>query len=557
MSDASLGSATLRTRLDTSGLRTGLEQAKTETQRAAGDIVRTLRGAWSGAVAAFASSGITQFNAFLQRSAQLAHQAEASHRLFERQLMRSNESLARGRQLVQELSERFGVANSVIEESATLLLRAGGSLEDVEKALVAAGATGAAAGIDLERAFSNMAIAVATGRSTLLDTIGVVTNLGPAVQAYARSIGKTVEELTQAELIQARVNAIYAETASEIEDVDTILAGLPLSQARVNQEWRIFRENVGEVAQEIIIPLNRGLESTLGIINSLHPELTRFGVAFVGLSLGASGLAAAFQALRTVLPFLRMALLPLLGPGGLIAAGAVLVGSLAFAFAGRPSSLDRAVEKAQQALAGNDANSLAGALDEIVRQVDGPVREVFEELRDDLRETGDVGVEQMQRIATAASLIDELRAAQERVARAEAAVAASQASARSMREAGVARDASGQVMFDVENELTNIKNQLFALGEAAVAPFIRFDQELGRFVNEAPAEILESVLDPEGVRAVLDRSAKRLAADPLGIGVVVDFLRRKEAEAAKVRLLARGKYYGVPRAALEKELQGA
>ena len=59
------------------------------------------------------------------------------------------------------------------------------------------------------------------------------------------------------------------------------------------------------------------------------------------------------------------------------------------------------------------------------------------------------------------------------------------------------------------------------------------------------------------VRAVLDRSAKRLAADPLGIGVVVDFLRRKEAEAAKVRLLARGKYYGVPRAALEKELQGA
>lgn len=59
------------------------------------------------------------------------------------------------------------------------------------------------------------------------------------------------------------------------------------------------------------------------------------------------------------------------------------------------------------------------------------------------------------------------------------------------------------------------------------------------------------------VRAVLDRSAKRLAADPLGVGVVVDFLRRKEAEAAKVRLLARGKYYGVPRAALEKELQGA
>lgn len=56
------------------------------------------------------------------------------------------------------------------------------------------------------------------------------------------------------------------------------------------------------------------------------------------------------------------------------------------------------------------------------------------------------------------------------------------------------------------------------------------------------------------VRSVLDASAKRLAADPLDIGVVVDFLRRKEAEAAKIRLLARGKFYGVPRATLEKEL---
>jgi V/A-type H+-transporting ATPase subunit C len=59
------------------------------------------------------------------------------------------------------------------------------------------------------------------------------------------------------------------------------------------------------------------------------------------------------------------------------------------------------------------------------------------------------------------------------------------------------------------------------------------------------------------IRAVLDSSAKRLAADPLDIGVVVDFLRRKEAEAAKIRLLARGKFYGVPRATLERELPHA
>lgn len=57
------------------------------------------------------------------------------------------------------------------------------------------------------------------------------------------------------------------------------------------------------------------------------------------------------------------------------------------------------------------------------------------------------------------------------------------------------------------------------------------------------------------IRRVLDRSARRVAqSDPLGPGVALDFLRRKESEAARLRLLARGKYYDVPREQLEREL---
>lgn len=59
------------------------------------------------------------------------------------------------------------------------------------------------------------------------------------------------------------------------------------------------------------------------------------------------------------------------------------------------------------------------------------------------------------------------------------------------------------------------------------------------------------------IREVLNHSAKRLAADPLGIGVVANFLRLKEAETARLRLLARAKYYGVPRETLAKELGDA
>lgn len=57
------------------------------------------------------------------------------------------------------------------------------------------------------------------------------------------------------------------------------------------------------------------------------------------------------------------------------------------------------------------------------------------------------------------------------------------------------------------------------------------------------------------IREVLDERVRRLAAgDPLGPFVILDYLRRKEREVARLRLLARGKFYSVPRAQLETEL---
>lgn len=56
---------------------------------------------------------------------------------------------------------------------------------------------------------------------------------------------------------------------------------------------------------------------------------------------------------------------------------------------------------------------------------------------------------------------------------------------------------------------------------------------------------------------ILDRVTRRLTLNPLDVGLVTDYLRRKERETAQLRLLARGKYYGVPRVDLERELADA
>jgi V/A-type H+/Na+-transporting ATPase subunit C len=60
------------------------------------------------------------------------------------------------------------------------------------------------------------------------------------------------------------------------------------------------------------------------------------------------------------------------------------------------------------------------------------------------------------------------------------------------------------------------------------------------------------------IGGLLARSARKLyLADPLDIGVVLYYLHHKEVEAARLRLLARGKFYGVPSEAIERELAHA
>lgn len=59
-------------------------------------------------------------------------------------------------------------------------------------------------------------------------------------------------------------------------------------------------------------------------------------------------------------------------------------------------------------------------------------------------------------------------------------------------------------------------------------------------------------------RLLLDQSSHNVAmTDVLGPGVVLDFLRRKEIEIAKLRLIGRGKFYGVPNDSIRQELGNA
>lgn len=58
----------------------------------------------------------------------------------------------------------------------------------------------------------------------------------------------------------------------------------------------------------------------------------------------------------------------------------------------------------------------------------------------------------------------------------------------------------------------------------------------------------------KGLRCLLLKEARRAAADPLGVGLVLAYVKEREWEAMRLRLLARRAYFGLPRLQVEEEV---
>ncbi|MBS3968117.1 MAG: V-type ATPase subunit [Truepera sp.] len=129
---------------------------------------------------------------------------------------------------------------------------------------------------------------------------------------------------------------------------------------------------------------------------------------------------------------------------------------------------------------------------------------------------------------------------------------------------------------ELEVDATNLRTALKLRGAGGEGElFVKGGRQIGRATFEAllndpapsalqalaatrfkaVAEATDLSAQDEAIRQTLDRYAYRLMLrEVLGIGVALDYLRRKESEVARLRLLARGKYYNVPREQLQKEL---
>ena len=154
----------------------------------------------------------------------------------------------------------------------------------------------------------------------ILDNLWIVVKLWEAHEEYARQIGKSVNELTEAEKKQALVNYVVAQGKRELEEAGE----LQLTMAERLQIVNAQRENMKTTIWEALIPV---VEKVLTILTPLldkivarvneHPDLT----ANILLTVWAvSWLVAVLSWLALALPWITTMIWALTGPLWLVLA---------------------------------------------------------------------------------------------------------------------------------------------------------------------------------------------------------------------------------------------
>lgn len=110
------------------------------------------------------------------------------------------------------------------------------------------------------------------GSPLLIDDADIVLKLGDANAKYAASIGKTVEQLTAAERVQATYNAVIQEGA-RINQLAEQMDSTAIKIARLKTEWQEFTEALKE-SMAIALISSDSVKETAGSIYILTESFT-------------------------------------------------------------------------------------------------------------------------------------------------------------------------------------------------------------------------------------------------------------------------------------------
>lgn len=175
-----------------------------------------------------------------------------------------------------------------IEETATAyknLLSRGydaSQIEDVLSRLKDSAAFGRQASYDLGEAVVTATEGLKNENSILVDNAGVTKNVAKMWEEYAKSIGKSSNDLTQVEKIQAEYNGIMNETRFQVGDAaaytKTFSGQIQQLKFNFNQMTVAIGKVVTPIAQLFIPVINSAINAITSLFKKLQVVMSTFGL---------------------------------------------------------------------------------------------------------------------------------------------------------------------------------------------------------------------------------------------------------------------------------------
>lgn len=231
----------------------------------------------------------------------------------------------------------------MLTANKAIALGVGEDLETMTTLMEVARLKGQNMGLTTTQAFNDIATGIGRGSPLILDNLGITIKLGEAQENYARELGKTVTEMTDAEKKQALLNAVLKEGRAELEATGEVQLTASEQLQQMSAQMDDLKSAVGEAIAPAFIGLGESIAGVLEKVTAFaqeNPTLVRalfttatavagltfavgsLGVAFIGFTKASAAATAALAPFGVTVGALALPVL------GLVA----VLGSLAIAY---------------------------------------------------------------------------------------------------------------------------------------------------------------------------------------------------------------------------------
>ena len=274
-------------------------------------IGSTVKGAENSFGKAFAKIGaaigaalsVAAATNFAKACVQAAAQAESAFMGLNSILTANGKSFQEANKFVKEFTADGLVSMTSAVSAYKNLASRGYSTEQIESVMYAlkdAAAFGRAAAYSYEDAIVSATEGLRQENSILVDNAGVTKNVAKMWEEYAASIGKSYNQLTQQEKIQAEVNGILAETKAQMGDAALYADTFQGRMSKLTSTFGQIKTEIGNVIipiANLFIPyIQAAANAVLNFVTRIKQLLAVFGLKMQEIGGGSDGIASSMDA---------------------------------------------------------------------------------------------------------------------------------------------------------------------------------------------------------------------------------------------------------------------